>query len=115
MPENPEAQTPIQELVSQMRGQADAIGGFHSLDKHNAQTISCLERGANAVEWLVSIVESLKALIDPAMSVVELADRKGCLFVTDPETKSDKLVGHFVPTHTIRDLSNALKQAREAI
>lgn len=47
-------------------------------------------------------------LFDAALEVHRLAVEKGMLFATDPVTKSDKLVGFFVPAHEMNELGNAL-------
>lgn len=48
-------------------------------------------------------------LHDTAKEVYRLALEKGMLFATDPVTKSDKLVGFFVPAHEMNQLGQALR------
>lgn len=50
-----------------------------------------------------------------AREVWDVATRKGMLFVTDPQTQSDSLVGFFVPAAQINALGKALVQQDEVV
>jgi hypothetical protein len=101
MPENPEVQEEIAKLVARMRESADKLAGQHPLDFDTPKAITDLRQGANCIEDLVKVYET-------AYAVWEVATRKGMIFVTDPATGSDALIGMFVPAHLMNDLGKAL-------
>lgn len=51
-------------------------------------------------------------IIDAAQAVWNVAQKKGSLYVTQPETHSDALIGFFVPAHVMAELASAIGQNR---
>lgn len=64
-------------------------------------------------QQLVDAFVANEEVIDAARKVLNVATRKGQLFVTDPVSGSDKLVGFFVPADELLALGRAIVAALE--
>jgi hypothetical protein len=67
-----------------------------------------IQRLAHALDKAAAQLAEADAVEKAADEVVEVAYRKGAIYVTDEETGSDKLVGFFVPVGAMNRLGKAL-------
>jgi hypothetical protein len=106
MPDTPSTHS-TQELAETVRV---ALDYFEPGDRYADQH----EYIVNAHAALAGLIEQFDALREAAAAVVDVGTRKGMLFSTDPETRSDSLVGFYVAPHPFIALQKALLASNPA-